>query len=50
MQLLIRREFNKSIILRILLYQDFVVSSALNLLSSCLTASEASRYVVSSIY
>jgi len=47
MQLLIRRKFNKSIILRVLLYQNLVVLLTFNFLSSCLIVLEVSRYVAS---
>ena len=50
MQLLIRKEFNKFIILQILLCQVLVASLALKSLSNCLTTSKTSKYVASSIY
>jgi len=46
MQLLICRKFNKSIILRILLYQIFVVLLALKLLSNYLIVSKVLRYII----
>jgi len=50
MQFLIYKEFNKFIILRVLLCQVFVALLALKFLLSCLTTLKILRYVASLIY
>ncbi len=50
MQLLICKEFNKSIILQVLFCQFLVTLLALKFLLNCLITLKALKYVVSSIY
>jgi hypothetical protein len=50
MQLLICREFNKSIISQVLLCQILVALLTLKSLLNCLIALKASKYVASLIY